>query len=144
VRQLSLTDWQALFEAWRLLFFYYLALYILSYERLLIMTGLGSDGTPDLARDLKFAQELRRLIQIASRLHVFPMTCLARSLVLQKMLSRRNIPSQVRIGVVKVQGAMFAHAWVEVHGEPVSEVEDVRQKYMILAPAFEINTRQFI
>lgn len=144
VRQLSATDWQALFEAWRLLFFYYLALYMLSYERLLSMTGLRADGTPDLTRDLKSAQELRRLIQIASRLHFLPMTCLAKSLVLQKMLSKRNIPSLVRIGVQKVKGAMFAHAWVEVNGEPVSEVDDVRQKFTILTPAFEINIQQFI
>ncbi len=144
VRQLSLTDWLALFEAWRLLFFYYLALYMLSYDRLMILTGLGSDRIPDLKRDLKFAQELRRLIQIASRLHFLPMTCLAKSLVLQKMLSKRNIPSLVRIGVQKVQGAMFAHAWVEVDGEPVNEMDDVRQKYMILAPAVNINIGQFI
>jgi hypothetical protein len=48
----------------------------------------------------------------------FDSRCLARSLVLTSMLSRRGIDSVLIIGV-KVEPAFSAHAWVESGGRPL-------------------------
>jgi hypothetical protein len=54
--------------------------------------------------------------------------CLIRSLVLVRMLDRRDIPTRLIIGV-QPGAADFAHAWVEVAGQPVldpGEFHDLR------------------
>lgn len=143
-RQLALSDWLVLAKAWWLLFFFHTALRWISYERLMTSANRIAGSSIEPPHILIFAQRLHRLVGFASRLHLIPMTCLIRSLTLQQMLIRRNIPAQVRIGVQKVQDAMYAHAWVEVNGEPVGEVDDVRHKFIILASTIEINNQQFI
>jgi hypothetical protein len=51
-------------------------------------------------------------------------TCLARSLALTRMLRKRGLPAETRIGVKTADG-FRAHAWVEVEGVPVtSEIEN--------------------
>jgi hypothetical protein len=46
-------------------------------------------------------------------------TCLRRSLVLHRMLRKRGIEADFRMGVGKVGDKLFGHAWVEYHGNPV-------------------------
>jgi len=50
-------------------------------------------------------------------LHV---TCLPRSIAVERLLRSHRVPADVVIGVMKAQG-FKAHAWVEVNGYPVSE-----------------------
>ena len=60
------------------------------------------------------------------------------------MLSNQNIPAQVKIGVQKIEGAMYAHAWVEVNGEPIGEAADIAQKFNVLESSSNFGNRQFI
>ena len=46
-------------------------------------------------------------------------TCLAQSIALTRMLRKKGVPANVRIGV-KADGAFAAHAWVEVDGAPIA------------------------
>jgi len=81
---------------------------------------------------LIFAQHIQRLVGYAAHLHLIPITCLVRSLTLQKILHERNIPAQLRIGFNKTLAEIHAHAWVEVIGEGLGESEDVTEKFKIL------------
>jgi hypothetical protein len=53
----------------------------------------------------------------AARLPWHP-TCLRQALAVQRMLRRRGIPGQLRLGVTSPTNPS-AHAWVTVEGEPV-------------------------
>jgi hypothetical protein len=77
-------------------------------------------------------------------LHLAPIACLDKSLALQRMLSRRKISSQIKIGVQKIQNETYAHAWVEVDGLPIGEVEDVARKFKVLESIQVLDYRQFI
>jgi Transglutaminase-like superfamily len=44
--------------------------------------------------------------------------CLARSLVLTRLLARRGIPAKLVIGI-RADPEFLAHAWVECEGKPV-------------------------
>lgn len=56
--------------------------------------------------------------------------CLPRALTLSWLLARRNVSSQLRVGVRRDErGALAAHAWVEVNGRPVNEPADVRAQF---------------
>jgi hypothetical protein len=66
-------------------------------------------------------EEARRLGWIVTRtLKLMPgdTRCLARSLVLTRLLARRGIPSKLVIGA-RAAPEFLAHAWVECDGQPV-------------------------
>lgn len=43
-------------------------------------------------------------------------TCLKKSLILLRLLRKRGIPAELRLGVRKVDGDFSAHAWIESAG----------------------------
>ena len=129
-RGLSFSDWLALVEAWWALAVFYLALRGMSYERLgqSARSGLTAASEP-----LPAARRLHRLVGWASHMHLLSMTCLAQSLALRWMLSRRGISSQLKIGATKVSGTFHAHAWLEMDGEKIGESEDGNGIFRALA-----------
>ncbi len=89
--------------------------------------GAASDGAPPAAQ----ARALGDLVNLAARRGPFRANCLTRSLVLQWLLRRRGIASQLRIGVRRPRGALDAHAWVEYAGVPVNDRADVARDYAV-------------
>lgn len=77
------------------------------------------------------APALGELVNLAARRGPFPASCLTRSLVLQWLLRRHGIASQLRIGVRRLQGPLDAHAWVECGGVPVNDRADVAGDYAV-------------
>jgi hypothetical protein len=66
-------------------------------------------------------EEARRLGRAVARtLGLMPgdTRCLARSLVLTRLLARRGIPAKLVIGA-RAAPSFLAHAWVEYEGQPV-------------------------
>jgi len=56
--------------------------------------------------------------------------CLEQSLTLYLLLRRRGVPAELRIGVQVYP--FYAHAWVELHGEPVNEDRETVEKFRAL------------
>jgi hypothetical protein len=77
-------------------------------------------------------KSLGELVNIAARHHPFPATCLSRSLLLQWLLHRRGIPSELRLGARVSDGTLFAHAWVELDGMPVNDEANVAGRFSTL------------
>jgi hypothetical protein len=119
-------------EAWWFLFGFYLALRWLSYDRLKTWVSLNSPENTDRAKVLDIAQSLHKLVYLASRLHLLPMTCLPRAFTLRWMLSRRGIPAQLRIGIKKTPDGIYAHAWVEVEEGAIGEANDITKRFKII------------
>jgi hypothetical protein len=65
----------------------------------------------------------------AARSHLYPMRCLRRSLVIQSLLARRGIRTELRFGVRKDDGELSAHAWLEYEGEVVVEPQAITERY---------------
>ena len=65
----------------------------------------------------------------AARNHLYPMSCLRRSLVLQRILRGQGVVAELRIGVRKEGEKLEAHAWVEVEEAPVGETEEIAVTY---------------
>lgn len=61
----------------------------------------------------------RRVQAVAARVPGRP-RCLVRSIALASALRRHGIPADVQVGVA-MEGGFAAHAWVEVHGLPVTD-----------------------
>lgn len=74
-------------------------------------------------------QSLAEAVNIAARHTPFPATCLTRSLLLDWLLQRRGVTSDLRIGVRLTEGALDAHAWVEYKGIPVNDLPYVASQF---------------
>jgi hypothetical protein len=135
-RALSLDDWLTLAQAWLLLLITDWGLRVLPFPR------VQAFAAPDLPREhralLPTIQRLHRLIDLAARHHLYPMTCLRRALVLQRIARVRGADARVRIGVRKDAGALQAHAWVECDGQIVGQPERVAEKFAPLVPAAQV------
>jgi transglutaminase-like putative cysteine protease len=78
-------------------------------------------SNPPLTPGPRALEEARRLgWTVARTLKLMPgdTRCLARSLVLTRLLAQRGIPAKLVIGA-QADPEFFAHAWVECDGEPV-------------------------
>lgn len=128
-RALDREDRGSFVRAWAYLLLADLAVRVLPVHRVeaLLRRLGGRSGRPvDPGR-------LARLVGAASRHHLWPMTCLPRSLALQALLRRHGISADLRIGVRREAGELRAHAWIEQAGRPVGEPADVELRFQPLA-----------
>jgi hypothetical protein len=70
-----------------------------------------------------------RIVEIAARHGLYKASCLPKSLTLWRLLRRRDIDSDLRIGVRKEAGVFEAHAWVEICGQPLNDGSDVHKRF---------------
>ncbi|HKH43125.1 MAG TPA: lasso peptide biosynthesis B2 protein [Thermoanaerobaculia bacterium] len=123
-RPRGFADWAALAEAWWCLLAVDLCLRLFPYPRVERLFGRapreGSRpaGASGVARCVWAAGA-------ASRHHLWPMRCLARSLCLRRLLARRGIGATLRIGVAREGDRLLAHAWIEWEGRPLGEGESI-------------------
>lgn len=121
-RTFRLADWQTLIQAWLLLLACDVGLRLLPFKQMQRLATLGrkepapsGSAAPDTIRRLHY------LVEVAARNHLYTMSCLRQSLVLQWLLGRRGVSVDLRIGVSKEAGDLAAHAWLEYAGQPVGE-----------------------
>jgi hypothetical protein len=88
-----------------------------------VVAALRADASlpPPVAEEPRALEDARRLGWIVARtLRLMPgdTRCLARSLVLTRLLAQRGTPARLVIGV-QAEPDFVAHAWVECDEEPV-------------------------
>jgi hypothetical protein len=138
-RRFSAGDWRVLARAWCLLLLVDVGLRVLPFRRVQRVVPPVAYGLAGSAEETAAAiRRLRRLVDIAARNHLYPMTCLRRALVLQRMLAQRGIATKLQFGVRKEAGALAAHAWLEYDGQPIGQPEAIAARYAPLAARGEI------
>jgi hypothetical protein len=75
------------------------------------------------AEDLQFAKRLTHLTDIAGRRGAVTATCLRQSLLIYWLLRRRGLAPELKIGVRKEQATFDAHAWVELQGVALGQLD---------------------
>ena len=127
-RALSFARQRIVLKAAILLPFFRSGLHLVGLRR--IQGWLGRATLPAGAPlSLEEAKDMGNLVNIASRHTLGSVTCLTRSLLLDWMLHRLGVASQLRIGVHITQGALDAHAWVEVAGVPVNDQPNIGEQF---------------
>jgi hypothetical protein len=129
-RALNVRERGELAHAWAALPAVWFGLRLLPLRRLLQPPQRTRHTTPAPA-DVTAARASARLVAAAARFSPFPSSCLSRSVVLWRLLQRRGIPAEIRIGVRPGGSPLDAHAWVEVEGEPVNDSADVADRYAV-------------
>jgi hypothetical protein len=131
-------DWWLLIQAWVLLLAVDLGLRWLPFHRLQAWVDHFLDGISkpaELVQARQVIQRTRRMVEIARRHHLYPMTCLRHALALQWMLARQGVRAELRFGVNRQGGDLKAHAWLEYGGVPIGEPEMITEHFALLTPA---------
>ena len=108
-----------LLRAWWQLLFVDIALRLVSVTRLLPRTAAATPTNPPLP-----LARIGRLLEVARRYSPLPSTCLKDALVLARLLRAEGIDAAVKIGVVRGDGGLRAHAWVDHRGAPLFQSAD--------------------
>lgn len=122
--------WMVL-RIWLMLPAIWVGLRVFSLPRLLRVLDPGGnpDQTGDAGETLEAALRVARVVQGAASVLPFPSSCLSRSAVLFRLLRRRGIPAEIRLGVLNGEDGFAAHAWVEVDGQPVNDATALGQSF---------------
>jgi len=110
------------------------ALKLLGYKRTskLLESDSSSLNPVDNSDELIHAKNIADLVfRIGWHLPIY-ISCLARSLVLQKILQIYHIPGELIIGVPRDQKILQdfqAHAWVEYQGIVLNDLSDIEASY---------------
>lgn len=115
-------DWSALAEAWVRLLAVDLCLRVLPFRW--VERRLGSPRPGNEHADPRMVSRCVWAAGAAARHHLWPMHCLPHSLVLARMLRRRGIAAELRIGVAREPDRLLAHAWVEWEGRALGETTE--------------------
>lgn len=134
-RRWSAQDWLVLAQAWWGLLLIDLGLRLLPFQRLQRLSAARIASPPQSPEAIPaLIEHLHRLVSIAANHHLYPMTCLRQTLVLQRLLAQRGIVAKLEIGVRKDAGLLAAHAWLEYCGQPIGPLQAVTA-YTPLVPA---------
>lgn len=117
----------------------YSALLMLAVRAHLKVRGFGPSiaaarrlGARGAGTGLTLEEVERTAYRVAVAAAFFPgrAVCLEQSLALYVLLRRRGVPAELRLGVQVYP--FYAHAWVELDGEPVNEDAERVQKFRAL------------
>jgi hypothetical protein len=133
---LSVQDKLLFFQAWLLLLLVDIALRIFPFRQVHAWLKVSEGGIAVSADEAD--QMIRRcadFLDLAARYHLYAMTCLRRSLTLHWLLSRQGVFTELRFGVLREDGKLQAHAWLEYQGQPVGEKSTLTDQYARLIAA---------
>ena len=128
VRGLSWPERRVLATTWLLLPCVAIGLRLLGFARSQAVLLTATDA-PESRTDLREAESLARLVDAAACWNPVPATCLVRSMVLCRLLRRRGLAADLRIGVDNPDGGLSAHAWVEHGGVALAAAGRRRHDY---------------
>jgi hypothetical protein len=129
LRSLDRAQWRVLLASLLLVPAVQLSLRLVGFKRTAKWLARRSDGAAVAAQVPESRAAAEAVGLIAGR-PVVGARCLGRSLVLWFLLRRRGIDAELLIGAeTQRRGALSAHAWVEVAGDPVNDVSDVRERF---------------
>ena len=141
-RKISAIDWWLFGKAWILLLLTDVGLRLLSYQRVSEWIMSPVDESMISSGDIdKIIIQSKDAVKRASRNHIYKMTCLRRSLVLQRLIATQGVQTELRFGIQREEGDLKGHAWLEYRGRPVSEPETITESF---APLLSTKSNQIL
>jgi Transglutaminase-like superfamily len=117
----SIQDWILLAQAWSLLLAIDIGLRILPFRK--VQSWLKPPPQEEISA-IQAETVIRRsteFLDLAARHHLYPMTCLRRSLTLQWLLAKGGLDAAVQFGVRRENGTLQAHAWLDYQGRVIDK-----------------------
>ena len=125
----SVQDWILLVQAWSLLLVIDIALRILPFRKVQGWIKPPHQTEISATQAERIIQRSSHFVDLATRHHLYPMTCLRRSLALQWLLSRGGLHTTLQFGVRRENGNLQAHAWLEYQGQVIDKAIIPTEQY---------------
>ncbi len=110
-----------------------LGLWLLPFQTLRrILKIIGKPAAELQEAEKTFVDKAVWAVLVATR-YIPGIKCLAQALAIQVLLVQRGYPAYLRIGVIKGEGKLSAHAWVETEGQVVGGLANP-SRYALLPP----------
>lgn len=94
-----------------------------------LRNALKHRGRPWLRRAGNDPDTIGAAVKTFARTHVVPMTCLVRSIAIKRMLERRDLAPDLRIGFLRGEGRLHGHAWIELDGNVIADDPAIATKF---------------
>jgi hypothetical protein len=111
-----------------------------------LIARLSARPRPNSAPSGSSLARARRTAETVTRINrdyaLFGASCLEESLFLWGHLRRRGIPADFRIGVRTLTGTFESHAWVELDGIALNDIDTVGQIYTPIDPGQTVSKGQ--
>jgi len=117
----SVKDWSLLVQAWSLLLAIDIGLRILPFRKVQGWIRPPHQKEKSELEAERIIQRSSGFLDLAARHHLYPMTCLRRSLTLQWLLSRAGLYTTLQFGVRRENGNLQAHAWLDYQGQVIDK-----------------------
>lgn len=91
--------------------------------------ALQQRGRPWLRRAGSDPDAIGAAVKTFARTHVVPMTCLVRSIASKRMLERRALAPDLRIGFLRDEKRLHGHAWIELDGIVIADDPAIATKF---------------
>ena len=127
-RGLPRRDRVVVVRAWCLLFLASPGLRLFGFGRMQAVLCAAADK-PAGREHLAEAEAVALAVHRAAAWHPVRPNCLARSLVLLRLLRLRGLAAEIRIGVAKPGETLAAHAWVEHAGVALAQADAALAAY---------------
>jgi hypothetical protein len=120
-----------LIKTWWLLLGIDLALRLLPFRKVQAWVKSSRPGMKivDMGQATLEIRRAEEILDRAARHHLYPMTCLRRSLALQWLLLKRGLLTDLCFGVRRDHGQLQAHAWLEYQGQVIGETSLPEEQY---------------
>lgn len=128
----SLADLRAFARAWGVLLAVDLASRAVSFARLERRLKPAPAGPSPDEPDEAAVGRLVWSAAAAARHHLYPIRCIPRALTLRWLLGRHGLSTVLKIGVLRQDGALRAHAWVERDGRAIGEPAGIEERFAVL------------
>jgi len=83
-------------------------------------------------KQIEQARQASRAVAIAARYGPYRANCLKRSLVLLRVLRRRGVICELKLGAHLEGGDLSAHAWVQHDGIVLNDDQDIGDRFAML------------
>ena len=94
-----------------------------------LRNALKHRGRPWLRRAGNDPDAIGAAVKTFARTHVVPMTCLVRSIAIKRMLERRALSPDLRVGFQRADKRLLGHAWVELAGGIIGDDPNVTTRF---------------
>lgn len=122
----GLEDWALLAETLTTLLVVQVGMHVVPFPRLLAWARRGGRRIEAPLPADRVYQLSWLVTAVARMLHL---KCLAQSLGLLRVLARRGVATDLRIGVRTEHGQLKAHAWLEWNGCALNDTEDALEPF---------------
>jgi hypothetical protein len=128
--EFSSAQWGLALRAWWVLGLVKIALQVGDFKSIRNWAATVRETKPLSAEQTNtLVDQTVQLVETIAGRHLTKITCLPRALTITRLLGRRGIRTDLKMGLRKEEDIVKGHAWVEYNQRPINDADDISTVY---------------